>query len=77
MVGAAPAAPAFGGLGAQQPQQGNPQQAALHAHQSASQRQEAARIEEAIFNLLKLADPGLNPGKFKRLREAGRRNFLL
>jgi len=29
----------------------NPQQAALHAHQSASQRQEAARIEEAIFNL--------------------------
>uniref|UniRef100_A0A7S2M2R6 Nucleoporin Nup54 alpha-helical domain-containing protein n=1 Tax=Skeletonema marinoi TaxID=267567 RepID=A0A7S2M2R6_9STRA len=42
----------------QQPQQQyntqqayNPQQAALHAHQSASQRQEAARIEEAIFNL--------------------------
>lgn len=29
----------------------NPQQAALHAHQSASQRQEAARIEEATFNL--------------------------
>lgn len=35
----------------QQPQQYNPHQAALHAHQSASQRQETARIEEAIFNL--------------------------
>ena len=35
----------------QQQQQYNPHQAALHAHQSASQRQETARIEEAIFNL--------------------------
>jgi len=34
-----------------QQQQYNPHQAALHAHQSASQRQETARIEEAIFNL--------------------------
>eukprot|EP00573_Skeletonema_grethae_P004459 CAMPEP_0201696448 /NCGR_PEP_ID=MMETSP0578-20130828/8115_1 /ASSEMBLY_ACC=CAM_ASM_000663 /TAXON_ID=267565 /ORGANISM="Skeletonema grethea, Strain CCMP 1804" /LENGTH=470 /DNA_ID=CAMNT_0048182445 /DNA_START=114 /DNA_END=1523 /DNA_ORIENTATION=+ len=43
----------FGSSTPQQPQQQtcNPQQAALHAHQSASQRQEAARIEEAIFNL--------------------------
>jgi hypothetical protein len=32
-------------------QQANPHQAALHAHQSASQRQEMARIEEAIYNL--------------------------
>lgn len=50
--GAAPA-PAYGGYGMQQPQQqaANPHQAALHAHQSASQRQEAARIEEAIYNL--------------------------
>eukprot|EP00571_Detonula_confervacea_P017759 CAMPEP_0172311774 /NCGR_PEP_ID=MMETSP1058-20130122/15766_1 /TAXON_ID=83371 /ORGANISM="Detonula confervacea, Strain CCMP 353" /LENGTH=457 /DNA_ID=CAMNT_0013025061 /DNA_START=12 /DNA_END=1385 /DNA_ORIENTATION=+ len=49
--GAAPA-PAYGGFGMQQPQQqANPHQAALHAHQSASQRQEAARIEEAIYNL--------------------------
>eukprot|EP00581_Thalassiosira_minuscula_P011552 CAMPEP_0183713898 /NCGR_PEP_ID=MMETSP0737-20130205/8628_1 /TAXON_ID=385413 /ORGANISM="Thalassiosira miniscula, Strain CCMP1093" /LENGTH=484 /DNA_ID=CAMNT_0025942771 /DNA_START=39 /DNA_END=1493 /DNA_ORIENTATION=+ len=61
-------APAFGGFGTQQPQQqpqANPHQAALHAHQSASQRQEAARIEEAIFNLHSkysptAADP-LNP----------------
>lgn len=50
----------------QQPhQQANPHQAALHAHQSASQRQEAARIGEAIFNLHSkyspnAADP-LNP----------------
>eukprot|EP00580_Thalassiosira_gravida_P016911 CAMPEP_0201662950 /NCGR_PEP_ID=MMETSP0494-20130426/4890_1 /ASSEMBLY_ACC=CAM_ASM_000839 /TAXON_ID=420259 /ORGANISM="Thalassiosira gravida, Strain GMp14c1" /LENGTH=469 /DNA_ID=CAMNT_0048141429 /DNA_START=82 /DNA_END=1491 /DNA_ORIENTATION=- len=35
----------------QQYQQANPHQAAMHAHQSASQRQEAARIEEAIYNL--------------------------
>lgn len=35
----------------QQPQQANPHQAALHAHQSASQAQEAARVEEALFNL--------------------------
>jgi len=60
-------APAFGGFGTQQPQQqqANPHQAAMHAHQSASQRQEAARIEEAIFNLHSkysptAADP-LNP----------------
>ncbi|KAL7544652.1 hypothetical protein ACHAWF_008027 [Thalassiosira exigua] len=64
--GAAPAPSAFGGFGTQQPQpQANPHQAALHAHQSASQRQEAARIEEAIFNLHSkyspvAADP-LNP----------------
>ena len=57
----------YGGFGTQQPQQhqANPHQAALHAHQSASQRQEAARIEEAIFNLHgkyspNAADP-LNP----------------
>mmetsp|Transcript_23059 Transcript_23059/g.37574 ORF Transcript_23059/g.37574 Transcript_23059/m.37574 type:complete len:346 (+) Transcript_23059:172-1209(+) len=64
--GAAPA-PSYGaGYGTQQmQQQANPHQAALHAHQSASQRQEAARIEEAIFNLHSkysptAADP-LNP----------------
>lgn len=57
----------YGGFGTQQPQQHqtNPHQAALHAHHSASQRQEAARIEEAIFNLHSkyspnAADP-LNP----------------
>mmetsp|Transcript_11781 Transcript_11781/g.18077 ORF Transcript_11781/g.18077 Transcript_11781/m.18077 type:complete len:487 (-) Transcript_11781:39-1499(-) len=53
--GAAPAPSTtnvFGSSTQQQQQQTyNPQQAALHAHQSASQRQEAARIEEAIFNL--------------------------
>ncbi|KAL7538562.1 hypothetical protein ACHAXR_008635 [Thalassiosira sp. AJA248-18] len=65
--GAAPAPSAYGGgFPTQQPQQqANPHQAALHAHQSASQRQEAARIEEAIFNLHSkyspnAADP-LNP----------------
>ena len=52
----APAPSAFGAFGStQQPvaqqQQQNPHQAAMYAHQSASQRQEAARIEEAIFNL--------------------------
>jgi nuclear pore complex protein Nup54 len=41
----------YGGYGSQQPQQANPHQAAVHAHQSASQRQEAARIEGAIYNL--------------------------
>lgn len=57
----------YGGFGTQQPQQhqANPHQAALHAHQSALQRQDAARIEEAIFNLHgkyspNAADP-LNP----------------
>ena len=59
--------PFSGGLfGSQQPQQqqqtqpqqqhqylasSNPHQAALHAHQSASQRQEVARLEEAIYNI--------------------------
>lgn len=49
-------------FGTQQPQQqqqqqhqylasSNPHQAALHAHQSASQRQEVARLEEAIYNV--------------------------
>ena len=76
MFGTPSPAPAFGApapaFGTQQPQQqqqqyyqANPHQAALHAHQSASQRQEAARIEEAIFNLHSkysstAADP-LNP----------------
>ncbi|KAL9180591.1 hypothetical protein ACHAXT_011044 [Thalassiosira profunda] len=71
LFGATPApAPAFGAFGTQQPvpqpqPQANPHQAALHAHQSASQRQEAARIEEAIFGLHSkyspnAADP-LNP----------------
>lgn len=61
--GAPAPAPAYGAFGTQQPQ--HPHQAAMHAHQSASQRQEAARIEEAIFNLHSkyspnAADP-LNP----------------
>lgn len=59
------ASPFSGGLfGTQQPQQqqqqqqqhqylssSNPHQAALHAHQSASQRQEVARLEEAMYNI--------------------------
>lgn len=50
---AAPSTTNVFGSTQQQPQYQsyNPQQAALQAHQSASQRQEAARIEEAIFNL--------------------------
>jgi hypothetical protein len=59
------ASPFSGGLfGTQQPQpqqqpqqqhqylaSSNPHQAALHAHQSASQRQEVVRLEEAIYNI--------------------------
>lgn len=51
----ASAAPTLGGFGLpQQSQQmlhANPHQSAMHAHQTALQRQETARIEKAIFHL--------------------------